>query len=221
MGKMDEQTPVDLAGLRERYTRGGLLEADLPTDPLLLFRQWITEAVSTSVAEPNAMTLSTVKTDGHPDARMVLLKGIEEGSLLFFTNYESEKARDLAKYPHAAGCIWWPELERQIRFDGPVEKLSRPESEGYFSRRPRESQIGAWASRQSEPIAGREFLQRRVEEMERRFEGSDVPCPERWGGYRILARRIEFWQGRPGRLHDRIRYRLLDGDQWKFERLSP
>ncbi|MGM0507330.1 MAG: pyridoxamine 5'-phosphate oxidase [Bacteroidota bacterium] len=221
MKKKDEQVPVDLAGLRERYTRSGLLEKDLPDDPLHLFRQWITEAVNSSVAEPNAMSLSTVKADGTPDARMVLLKGIEEGTLFFFSNYDSEKARDLEKQPQAAGCIWWPELERQIRFVGSVEKLTRAESEGYFARRPRESQIGAWASRQSEPIAGREVLQRRVSEFEKRFEGSEVPCPERWGGYRIIARKIEFWQGRPGRLHDRIRYRILEGSRWKFERLSP
>ncbi|MEX0593855.1 MAG: pyridoxamine 5'-phosphate oxidase [Balneolaceae bacterium] len=221
MGKMDDPKRVDLAGLRERYTRGGLLEQDLPENPLQLFRQWIEEAVKASVAESNAMSLSTVKPDGTPDARMVLLKGIEDGSLLFFTNYDSEKSMDLEKHPHAAGCMWWPELERQIRFVGPVEKLARTDSEEYFARRPRESQIGAWASRQSKPIESRDVLQRRVEEMEKRFEGSEVPCPEQWGGYRILARRFEFWQGRPGRLHDRIRYLLRQDARWKFERLSP
>lgn len=221
MESMGDHVPVDLAGLRERYTRGGLLEENLPLDPLQLLRQWITEAVDSSVAEPNAMTLSTVKADGSPDSRMVLLKGIEAGTLLFFTNYESEKAQDLEENPQTAGCLWWPELERQIRFTGPVERLSRPESEAYFAVRPRESQIGAWASRQSESIASRDVLQKRVEEMERRFKGTDVPCPDQWGGYRILARHIEFWQGRPGRLHDRICYRRVADSNWKRERLSP
>lgn len=220
MGQTGKHPEVDLAGLRERYTRGGLMEGEVPTDPIHLLQEWLREAVASSVAEPNAMTLSTVKPDGTPDSRMVLLKGIEEGALLFFTNYESNKAVDLDAHPVAAGCIWWPELERQVRFAGQVEKLDRSRSEAYFALRPRESQIGAWASRQSEPITGREMLQNQVKKMEKQFEGKPVPCPDRWGGYSIHPEKVEFWQGRPGRLHDRIRYRQVD-DRWLLERLSP
>lgn len=211
---------IDIAELRRRYTKGGLTEEMLPTDPLQLLREWVEQAVVTGVAEPNAMALATVRKEGIPDVRIVLMKGIEEESVLFYTNYTSQKAADLQAHPHAGCSIWWPELERQIRIRGSVEKVSREQSADYFARRPRESQIGAWASSQSQVVEGREELQRRFRELERRFEGKPVPLPDHWGGFRILVSEIEFWQGRPGRMHDRIRYRK-SSEGWTRERLMP
>jgi len=211
---------LDIAGLRRSYTLDGLLEEQLPDDPVLLFRLWFEQALKSEVIEPNAMTLSTVKKDGTPDGRLVLLKGVEDDAVTFYTNYSSDKADDLATCPFAACCFWWPELERQIRLRGPVERVSREESASYFSSRPRESQIGAWASHQSQEITSRQQLESRYLEIEHRFEGREIPLPEEWGGYRIRLVDVEFWQGRPGRLHDRIRYRLQAG-KWKRDRLSP
>lgn len=211
---------LNIADLRRRYTKGGLLEEKLPDKPIPLFKQWMDEAIHSEVMEPNAMALATVDEDNHPDVRTVLLKGIEDRAITFFTNYLSRKARELSKTPYASCVFWWPELERQIRLRGPVGKLSEEVSERYFKSRPRESQIGAWASHQSEVIENREELERKFNEIESRFAGKDVPKPDYWGGYSITPAEIEFWQGRPGRLHDRIRYRKED-QTWNRERLSP
>lgn len=210
----------DLADLRQRYTRGGLTEDNLPEDPVILFKKWLNEAVETEVPEPNAMSLATVGEEGGPNVRTVLLKGIEEGSVLFFTNYNSRKARELASNPAAACAIWWPGLERQIRFRGSVSQLSPAKSDKYFETRPRESRIGAWASRQSEEISGREELEKQFAGFEKKFDNKPVPRPEYWGGYRIKLTGIEFWQGRAGRLHDRIEY-LHQSGSWIHRRLSP
>ena len=166
------------------------------------------------------MVLSTVRSDGRPDSRVVLLKGIGESSISFYTNYESEKAVELKETPFASCCFWWPELQRQVRLRGSVVKVSREESAAYFSTRPRESQIGAWASQQSREISSREELEERVRKIEKRFHGKDVPLPDNWGGYRVELDEMEFWQGRSGRLHDRMRYRRR-GRNWLRNRLSP
>ncbi|WP_069130142.1 pyridoxamine 5'-phosphate oxidase [Rhodohalobacter halophilus] len=211
---------MDIADLRKRYTRNGLDEKDLPLNPIELFRMWIDEALDAEVPEPNAMALATVTEAGAPNVRMVLLKGIDELSARFFTNYQSRKGRELESTPSAACTIWWAELERQIRFSGRVKKLSVAESEEYFRSRPRESRIGAWASEQSRPVANRTELEERFIEVEQMFEGKEIPKPQHWGGYKIIFETIEFWQGRPGRLHDRIFYQLSSG-KWNRQRLAP
>lgn len=209
-----------LADLRRNYTKGGLLEKELPDNPLELFNQWFDEALHSEVTEPNAMALATADSKGRPDSRIVLLKGVEDGSAIFFTNYSSKKGKDLEENPYAAVTFWWAELERQVRMAGPVSKLPEQESRDYFNSRPRESRIGAWASDQSAPIDGRETLTERYKELEERFNGKEIPKPDHWGGYQIRIEEIEFWQGRPGRLHDRICYQL-NGDTWSRERLAP
>jgi pyridoxamine 5'-phosphate oxidase len=211
---------LNIAELRRSYTKGGLLENEMPAEPIGYIRLWIRQAVDSKVLEPNAMTLSTVKGDGSPDSRMVLLKGVEGNSVSFFTNYRSEKAADLEACPKASCCFWWPELERQLRLRGDVTKVSRKESAEYFAIRPRESQIGAWASDQSKPLQSRNKLIQKFREFEDKFRGSEVPVPEDWGGYKILLKEVEFWQGRPGRLHDRIRYQKKE-TKWDKFRLSP
>jgi pyridoxamine 5'-phosphate oxidase len=211
---------LNIAELRRSYTKSGLLEEEMPSEPIEHIRLWIRQAVESEVLEPNAMTLSTVKDDGSPDSRMVLLKGIEGDSVSFFTNYRSEKATDLESYPKASCCFWWPELERQLRLRGDVKRVSRRESAEYFAIRPRESQIGAWASDQSKLLKNRNELIQKFREFEDKFRGSEVPVPDNWGGYRIILKEVEFWQGRPGRLHDRIRYHKSD-EQWNKFRLSP
>lgn len=193
---------------------------DIPADPVPLFSRWIEEAIDAEANEPNAMSLATVSEDGRPNVRVVLLKGIEDNSLEFFTNYLSQKGKELENNPQAAVAFWWPELERQVRIRGPVEKLSREENEVYFQSRPRESQIGAWVSDQSTPVESREVLKEIIETVTDRFEGRTVPTPDFWGGYSIRIDEIEFWQGRPARLHDRILY-TRDKDRWKIERLQP
>ncbi len=211
---------LNIAELRRSYTKSGLLEEELPSEPVEQIRLWIRQAVESEVLEPNAMTLSTVKEGGSPDSRMVLLKGIEGNSVSFFTNYQSEKATDLEICPKASCCFWWPELERQLRLRGDVERVSRKESAEYFATRPRESQIGAWASDQSKLLQSRNELIQKFSEFEEKFSGSEVPVPDHWGGYRIKLIEVEFWQGRPGRLHDRIRYHKKD-NQWNRFRLFP
>ncbi|WP_199222836.1 pyridoxamine 5'-phosphate oxidase [Rhodohalobacter mucosus] len=211
---------MNVADLRKQYTKAGLLEAGLPGEPMPLFRQWFREALESEVTEPNAMALATVKPDGKPSVRIVLMKGIEEDSISFYTNYGSSKASELEKTPHAACTFWWAELERQVRISGPVKKVSEDESTKYFDSRPRESQIGAWASSQSRPVNTRIELEELFSRFERKFDGKKVPRPDHWGGYAIHVNEIEFWQGRPGRMHDRILYRLEKGE-WNRQRLAP
>jgi len=214
----------DLGAMRLRYGQGSLRREDLAEDPLEQFQIWFDQAREAGVVEPNAMTLATVSADGRPAARTVLLKGIVEGRFQFFTNYGSRKAAHLEAADGKASLLFaWLALERQVQIRGVVEKVSREESEAYFRSRPRESQIGAWASLQSEVAPDRGALEESFAEAEGRFEGVEVPLPDFWGGYALRAQTIEFWQGRPGRLHDRFEYRVGDseGASWEVKRLFP
>jgi pyridoxamine 5'-phosphate oxidase len=207
--------------MRRVYARGGLHEGDLAGDPLTQFHRWFDDAVAAGLAEPNAMVLATCGPDGAPAARMVLLKGADERGFTFYTNRASAKGRDLAANPVAALLFPWHELERQVRVTGPVAEVPAEETERYFASRPRESRLGAWASAQSTVVAGRQVLDAAYEEAAARWpDGTPVPVPPSWGGYRVLPESVEFWQGRVGRLHDRLRYRR-DGERWLVERLAP
>jgi pyridoxamine 5'-phosphate oxidase len=212
---------ADLRDLRREYTRAELLEGDVLPDPIAQFDRWFQAALAANVPEANAMTLATADASGAPSARVVLLKGCDPRGLVFFTNYDSRKGRELAENPRVSLCFYWQPLERQVRIDGTVEKVSRRESEDYFRTRPIGSQIGAWVSRQSEVIGSREELDRRAAELTKRFAGGAVPLPESWGGYRVIPHRIEFWQGRPSRLHDRIEYVRRGDGTWDMRRLAP
>jgi pyridoxamine 5'-phosphate oxidase len=196
-----------------------LRREDLAPDPLAQFTAWYERAVA-EVPLCDAMTLATVDDTGHPDARMVLLKGHGPDGLSFYTNLESAKGRQLAGRPQAAAVIYWRELDRQVRARGPVEPLPGETADEYFATRPRDSQLGAWASAQSAPIGSREELERRVAELEREYDGREVPRPAQWGGFLLVPDAVEFWQGRTGRLHDRFRYRR-EADGWRIERLAP
>jgi pyridoxamine 5'-phosphate oxidase len=198
-----------------------LNEADVDPDPFRQFRAWFAEAEATRLYQPDAMTLATATADGRPSARQVLLRGTDERGFTFFTNYDSRKAAELAANPRAALLLFWAELHRQVRVEGRVEAVSAEESEAYFATRPRGSQLGAWASPQSEVIAGREVLDRAMQEVTRRFEGRPVPRPPHWGGYRVVPETIEFWQGRENRLHDRLCYRRRPEGGWEVVRLAP
>lgn len=211
-----------LADMRRDYTRDGLSETQAPSDPFALFHRWFAEAVDIEQhpVEPNAMTLATVDADGRPHCRVLLLKALDERGFTFFTNYDSAKGVELAARPFAAMTFFWPSLERQVRIEGRVEKVSAAESDAYFQVRPLGSRLGAWASPQSRVIAGRDELEQMLAETERRFMDTAPHCPEHWGGYRLLPERMEFWQGRASRLHDRLNYRLVDGG-WQRERLAP
>ncbi|MBF8781508.1 pyridoxamine 5'-phosphate oxidase [Pseudomonas fulva] len=211
-----------LADMRRDYTRDGLAEAQAPSEPLALFRQWFADAVQTEQApvEANAMTLATVDGDGRPHCRVLLLKGLDDSGFTFFSNYDSAKGRQLHANPYAAMTFFWPALERQVRIEGQVEKVTPQESDEYYQVRPLGSRLGAWASPQSQVIGGREQLEELVRATETRFSGVQPHCPPHWGGYRLLPERIEFWQGRASRLHDRLNYRLVDGS-WQRERLAP
>ncbi len=211
---------VDLAELREEYRAGSLEAHEVAADPLDQLGRWIAEAVAARLADPTAMTLATVGADGEPSARTVLCKGLEGGGVDFYTNLESRKADDLAANPRAAAVFCWTPLQRQVIVRGPVASIPAEEADAYFASRPRDSQLGAWASPQSRPVAGRAELDAALASAAERFVEAPVPRPDWWGGFRLLPREVEVWQGRRARLHDRLRYRRDEGG-WRIERLAP
>ncbi len=210
-----------IAAMRKEYLLKALTEGEAGDDPLALFTRWFQEMVRTNGEEPNAMALATVAPDGSPSCRTVLLKGYDERGFVFYTNYDSRKAREMAANVHVALCFWWAELERQVRIEGTVERVSAAESDEYFHSRPRLAQIGAMLSPQSSVIASRDVLEQRLLALQAEFVGKPIPRPETWGGYRCNPRMIEFWQGREFRLHDRLRFSRQPDGGWKRERLAP
>ncbi|NJK48129.1 pyridoxamine 5'-phosphate oxidase [Candidatus Gracilibacteria bacterium] len=214
-------TNISIADLRQNYTLAGLTEADAASNPFKQFQVWFSEAVAAQLPEPNAMTLATIAPGGRPSARMVLLKDFDEKGFTFYTNYGSAKGKHLSETPWAALVFWWAELERQVRIEGRVEKVSPQESDEYFCSRPETSQLGAWASNQSQVIESREVLEKQFTQLKEKYTGQAIPRPPHWGGFRVIPDVIEFWQGRPSRLHDRLCYRLLEDGFWHIERLSP
>jgi pyridoxamine 5'-phosphate oxidase len=210
----------EIADLRQNYTRQQLTEADVNPDPMQQFKHWFDQAIAAQLPEPNAMTLATATRDGIPSARIVLLKGLDERGFVFYTNYDSHKGRDLAENPRAALVFLWTVLERQVRIEGEVTRVSDEETDRYFHSRPLESQLGAWASEQSRVIADRTVLEQRYQELLEKYRDQEIPRPLHWGGFRVIPHTVEFWQGRPSRLHDRLRYRL-EGETWVIERLAP
>ncbi|WP_266205544.1 pyridoxamine 5'-phosphate oxidase [Pontibacter kalidii] len=211
----------NIADIRINYMKHALTEESVASNPLHQFKVWLQEAIEAQVEEPTALVLSTVSAAGKPAARVVLLKGVDEQGLSFYTNYASRKGRELEQNPYAAVTLFWPALERQVRVEGKVVKVHPEESDAYFHSRPKGSQLGAWASPQSQVISSREVLEQREKELSAQFAASEfVPRPVHWGGYRLLPDYVEFWQGRPSRLHDRIVYELENGD-WQIKRLAP
>ena len=221
---MSDSVKASLEELRWDYASGTLRREDLSPDPLLQFKGWFEDAVSAGLREPNAMTLSTVGLDGRPTSRTVLMKDYTESGISFFTNYESRKGREIESNPSASLLFFWRELERQVQVRGTISKLPAEQSDEYFSSRPYDSRIGAWASRQSEEIPDRAWLEDRVAEFEKRYPDTGapdcVPRPASWGGYRLDPDTVEFWQGQPGRKHDRFVYHR-EGNEWKVSRWSP
>jgi pyridoxamine 5'-phosphate oxidase len=212
---------TSIAHLRREYQSEVLLEKKAPRNPFKLFQYWFTEALKSKVFDANAFALATISRKGIPSNRIVLLKGFDHRGFIFFTNYRSQKGQEISHKAVASLLFFWPELIRQVRIDGKVEKISSKESDAYFKTRPRGSQIGAWASDQSEAVPDREFLEKREKELEAKYLGKTIPCPPYWGGYRVIPNSIEFWQGRPNRLHDRLRYARQSKGVWHMQRLSP
>ena len=206
---------------RVQYETAGLERSELDSNPIAQWQRWYDQAAQADVAEPNAMTLSTIGIDGGPDSRIVLVRGVDDSGFSFYTNYDSAKSTQLVAHAQASAVFGWLDLHRQVRVRGTVAKLADHVSDAYFASRPRESQLGAWASPQSQPIAGRDELLTRLAEAEQRFAGSDVERPPHWGGWVLTPREIEFWQGRPSRFHDRFRYVLQPDASWSIERLAP
>jgi pyridoxamine 5'-phosphate oxidase len=211
---------MNIADLRKNYTQAGLLESDLIENPVEQFQLWFAQAVAADILEPNAMTLATVTATGKPSARIVLLKAVDDRGFVFYTNYDSQKGVELKQAPHAALVFLWADLERQVRIEGKVELVSEAEATDYFHSRPVSSQLGAWASDQSRVIADRSILERQLAQLELKYHNQEIPKPPHWGGIRVIPEEIEFWQGRPSRLHDRLRYQLVAG-KWQIDRLAP
>lgn len=212
---------TNIANIRQEYTKGGLRENELPNDPLLFFNRWLQEAIDAMVDEPTAVVIATVSPKGQPSTRTVLLKGLHDGKFIFYSNYESRKGKQLAQNPHISLSFIWHKLERQVHIEGITSRVPPEESDAYFAKRPYKSRIGARISPQSQPITSRIQLIRAFIKEAARWIGKDVTRPENWGGYAVTPTRIEFWQGRPNRLHDRFLYELCPNGQWKISRLAP
>ena len=218
----ERRTTADLAALRREYGDRGLDTPDLAPDPIEMFGRWFDDTVAAGLHEPNAMVVTTVSGEGHPSTRLVLLKGIDERGFVFYTNYGSRKARDIEANPAVSLLFPWHDLQRQVRVEGPVERVSAEESQAYFASRPRGSQLGAWASPQSQEVASRAELDARYADVEQRFgEDDEVSLPPFWGGFRVRPEVVEFWQGRKGRMHDRLVYRREGASGWRTSRLAP
>ena len=209
-----------IADLRKNYTQAGLLESEIVANPFEQFKLWFEQAVAADILEPNAMTVATVTNEGKPSARIVLLKDFDDRGFVFYTNYNSQKGVELQNCPHAALVFLWGDLERQVRIEGKIEFVAESEATSYFHSRPASSQLGAWASEQSTVIADRSILEQKLQQLEAEYQDRQIPKPPHWGGVRVIPQKIEFWQGRPSRLHDRLRYQLVEG-KWQIDRLAP
>jgi pyridoxamine 5'-phosphate oxidase len=212
---------VPITHLRREYRYEELVEKNIPSNPIPMFKRWFQEALKAKVLDVNALALASISASGKPSNRIVLLKGLDSRGFTFFTNYESRKGKELRQKPVASLLFFWPQLSRQIRIDGKVSKVSTHESDVYFKTRPRGSQLGAWASNQSQTVPNREYLEARMRALEEQFAGKTIPRPPYWGGFRLVPNTLEFWQGRPNRLHDRLQYQRKGQGGWKISRLAP